>query len=180
MEALLLSIQKRLAEQVIDLVDVDVNWGQLMAEQDYYPVQFPCALIRIDSIVWKPSGEGLLYGDARVTVTVAVSLPGDTHYTSGVAQASLATLEIASKVNAALHRFAGHILPSAADGEYYDNNFSPLCLVASRIEQYSGDVAAIAHTYECAIVSDGSHTPLIPLKGVTLVPVITQEEEQQP
>lgn len=49
METILAAIQKKLAESVADLKTVDENWGQLDLYGNDCPVQWPCALIALNS-----------------------------------------------------------------------------------------------------------------------------------
>lgn len=71
MEEVLAPLQQRIIDKVAALKYVDENWGQL----DYYsanpPVQWPCCLIDIGTVVWKNMGNRQQQGVATITLYVA-------------------------------------------------------------------------------------------------------------
>jgi hypothetical protein len=105
MKNILLAIQTRLAAQVPELLYIDKDWGQLNYEQP--PVQFPCALLDVSNADYTQFSSGVLQR-ARATIEVIIinrNLVPSSAASPRRAEAFV-TLEIISKVHAALHQFS--------------------------------------------------------------------------
>lgn len=58
MEEIFIAIQERIALQMPELSLVDEDYGQLVTEEDTYPVTFPCVLISTIDTDWTDIGAG--------------------------------------------------------------------------------------------------------------------------
>lgn len=85
MEEIFIAIQERIALQMPELSLVDEDYGQLITEEDTYPVTFPCVLISTIDADWTDIGMGGQKGDCNITVKLAIDCYDDTHYGSGTA-----------------------------------------------------------------------------------------------
>lgn len=85
MEDIFLAIQERIALKMPELSLVDEDYGQLITDEDIYPVTFPCVLISTIDADWTDIGMGVQKGDCNITVKLAIDCYDDTHYTSGTA-----------------------------------------------------------------------------------------------
>ncbi len=85
MEELYINIIKQIAAEVPELSLIDEDYGQLetSAEDDAYPVTYPCVLIGNDEIEWEDLTGDTQRGRASLTVRLAIDCYHDTHYTSG-------------------------------------------------------------------------------------------------
>ncbi len=82
MESMKLALMKRIKEQMIELVTVDEDYGQLETEEDQYPVVFPCALVSSPKIDWATQSAVrpvVQRGTATLTIKLAVDCYDDTH-----------------------------------------------------------------------------------------------------
>ena len=77
MEEIFIAIQERIALQMPELSLVDEDYGQLITDEDTYPVTFPCVLISTIDTDWTQKG------DCNITVKLAIDCYDDTHYGSG-------------------------------------------------------------------------------------------------
>lgn len=85
MEDIFLAIQEHIAQNMPELSLVDEDYGQLITDEDTYPVTFPCVLISTIEAEWTDIGLGLQKGDCSITVKLVVDCYDDTHYASGTA-----------------------------------------------------------------------------------------------
>ena len=85
MEEIFIAIMERIAQKMPELSYIDEDYGQLEtgAEEEHYPVTFPCVLIGNTESDWKDFGYGVQKSMSLVTVRLAVDCYDDTHYTSG-------------------------------------------------------------------------------------------------
>lgn len=85
MDEILINIMERIAAQMPELSMLDEDYGQLemSAEDDSYPVTFPCMLVGNLEADWRDQGLGCQKGAALVTVRLAIDCYDDTHYSSG-------------------------------------------------------------------------------------------------
>lgn len=85
MDEILINILERINQEMPDLSLLDEDYGQLemSAEQDSYPVTFPCVLVGNIEADWRDQGLGCQKGAALVTVRLAIDCYDDTHYSSG-------------------------------------------------------------------------------------------------
>lgn len=82
MESMKLALMKRIKEQMIEIVTVDEDYGQLETEEDQYPVVFPCALISNPKIDWTTQSAVrpvVQRGTVRLSIKLAVDCYDDTH-----------------------------------------------------------------------------------------------------
>lgn len=171
MEVLFLSVQKQIATQVQELADVDLDWGQLLPGQDYYPVNFPCALVKVEGVAWNQQGSRYQDGLATVVVTVAAQMSEDTHYKSGRQHKALEALDVCRKVSACLHRYAGGIIADD-DDVVLDGHFTPLERKYSRMVQYEGAVTAEEFTFTCQLYDPCATAELTKVADVEFTPNI--------
>lgn len=85
MDEILINIMERIAAEMPELSMLDEDYGQLemSAEDDSYPVTFPCVLVGNIATDWRDQGLGCQKGAALVTVRLAIDCYDDTHYSSG-------------------------------------------------------------------------------------------------
>ena len=85
MEEIFIAIMERIAEKIPELSYIDEDYGQLEAgaEEDHYPVTFPCVLIGNAESDWNDLGYGVQKSESFITIRLAVDCYDDTHYTSG-------------------------------------------------------------------------------------------------
>ena len=85
MEEIFIAIMEQIAREMPELSLIDEDYGQLEmgAEEDHYPVTFPCVLIgNIDSN-WNDIGYGAQNSESFITVRLAIDCYHDTSYASG-------------------------------------------------------------------------------------------------
>ena len=85
MEDIFLAIQERIAQNMPELTLIDEDYGQLITDEDTYPVTFPCVLISTIEADWTDIGIGVQKGDCNITIKLAIDCYDDTHYASGTA-----------------------------------------------------------------------------------------------
>lgn len=85
MEDIFLAIQERIALQMPELSLVDEDYGQLITDEDTYPVTFPCVLISTIEADWTDIGVGVQKGECNITIKLVIDCYDDTHYASGTA-----------------------------------------------------------------------------------------------
>ena len=85
MEEIFIAIMERIAEKMPELSYIDEDYGQLEAgaEEDHYPVTFPCVLIGNTESDWNDIGYGVQKSESFITTRLAIDCYDDTHYTSG-------------------------------------------------------------------------------------------------
>lgn len=153
METLFLSIQKHIADNLPELSVVDEDYGQLMPEEDIYPVTFPCVLIAIRNIAWEEVGEGVQKGKTDVDITLAIDCYHDTHYASREAGKVQERMRLFSKLHALIERFHGNII-IREDGLPVDTNYTPLVRRHSTFVSLPGGIKAYQSTYQTTIIDD--------------------------
>lgn len=150
METLFLSIQKRVADNMPELMLVDEDYGQLNMEEDTYPVTFPCSLIQVEEIEWHELGGGKQDGDVNIRVKLAIDCYDDTHYTSGTASKAVGRMLLYKKMHKQLNLFQGGILKDD-DGKVIDKNFRPLKRVKSVFYSLPGGIKVYEAIYRCKL-----------------------------
>lgn len=105
MEDIFLSIQKTVAESLPELTTVDEDYGQLITEEETYPVVFPCVLIGNIEADWQHVGLGVEKGVCNITIKLAIDCYDDTHYTSGTADKIRERLELNKRLYQSLQGF---------------------------------------------------------------------------
>lgn len=106
MDEIFINIMERVAGQMPDLSLIDEDYGQLeMAEEDQYPVTFPCVLIGNVEAEWRDQGLNNQKGVALVTVRLAVDCYDDTHYSSGTYEKVKKRHDMNRKLYKSLQRF---------------------------------------------------------------------------
>ena len=85
MEEIFIAIMERIAGKMPELSYIDEDYGQLEAgaEEDSYPVTFPCVLIGNTESDWNDLGYGVQKSESLITIRLAIDCYDDTHYTSG-------------------------------------------------------------------------------------------------
>lgn len=85
MEEIFIAIMERIAEKIPELSYIDEDYGQLEAgaEEDHYPVTFPCVLVGNAESDWNDLGYGVQKSESLITIRLAIDCYDDTHYTSG-------------------------------------------------------------------------------------------------
>lgn len=105
MEDIFLAIQEHIAQNMPELSLVDEDYGQLITDEDTYPVTFPCVLISTIEAEWTDIGLGLQKGDCSITVKLVVDCYDDTHYASGTADKIRERLLMNKELYLLLHGF---------------------------------------------------------------------------
>ena len=85
MEEVFIAIMEQIAQEMPELSLIDEDYGQLEmgAEEDQYPVTFPCVLIGNTSSDWNDLGYGVQKSESMLTVRLAIDCYDDTSYASG-------------------------------------------------------------------------------------------------
>lgn len=112
MEELIQSFQNKLATDVPDLKYIDEDWGQLDYYENYPPVQFPCALIDVQSAQYTHDGQ--LQQRGVLTIVVKLYLlklsNTSTHAPQSQKDEAKRGWTLLKEVNRALH--GQHFLPN--------------------------------------------------------------------
>lgn len=76
---------EQIAREMPELSLIDEDYGQLEmgADEDHYPVTFPCVLIGNVDSEWHDLGYGAQNSESLITVRLAIDCYDDTHYSSG-------------------------------------------------------------------------------------------------
>ncbi len=82
MEKFYLQLAERLDQNVDGLALIDEDTGQLVEQEDGYPVVFPCVLIDTSTVDWSISTQRNLRGEALIVIKHAFDCTEDTHYSS--------------------------------------------------------------------------------------------------
>ncbi|MBQ6083004.1 MAG: hypothetical protein IJK92_01445 [Bacteroidales bacterium] len=103
---ILLDVQTRLSDKVPVLRYIDKDWGQLNEERP--AVNFPCAVLDVDSVRYEDLNAGYQNAEAVLTVTIA-----DLHTLSSSAgspqrEDAFAIFDIIQSVHNALQHYASH------------------------------------------------------------------------
>ena len=85
MEEVFIAIMEQIAQEMPELSLIDEDYGQLEmgAEEDQYPVTFPCVLIGNTSSDWNDLGYGVQKSESMLIVRLAIDCYDDTSYASG-------------------------------------------------------------------------------------------------
>lgn len=85
MDEIFIAIMEQIAQEMPELSLIDEDYGQLEmgAEEDQYPVTFPCVLIGNASSDWHDLGYGVQKSESMLTVRLAIDCYDDTSYASG-------------------------------------------------------------------------------------------------
>lgn len=104
MEEVFITLMEQIAAEMPELSLIDEDYGQLEsgAEEDHYPVTFPCVLIGNTESDWTDHGYGVQDSETAVTVRLAIDCYDDTHYTSGTYEKSRERWQMANRLYAAL------------------------------------------------------------------------------
>ncbi|MDR0413204.1 MAG: hypothetical protein LBH61_05335 [Dysgonamonadaceae bacterium] len=105
MEEILIAILDRIQEKVAGLSLIDEDTGQLEAEEDSYPVTFPCVFVGNTDINWSDVGLGVQKGDTQLTVRLAIDCYDDTHIGSGTTDKIRERQQLSTEVYKALQGF---------------------------------------------------------------------------
>jgi hypothetical protein len=107
MEEIFNAIMERIAQQMPELSLIDEDYGQLEmgADDDQYPVTFPCVLIGNTDSSWEDLGYGAQNSSSTITVRLAIDCYDDTSYASGTADKARERLILANKLYRTLQCF---------------------------------------------------------------------------
>ncbi len=85
MEEIFITIMEQIAREMPDLSLIDEDYGQLEmgADEDHYPVTFPCVLIGNTDSNWHDLGYGAQNSESFITVRLAIDCYHDTSHASG-------------------------------------------------------------------------------------------------
>lgn len=85
MEEIFIAIMEQIAREMPELSLIDEDYGQLEmgAEEDHYPITFPCVLIGNTDSNWNDLGYGAQNSESFITVRLAIDCYHDTSYASG-------------------------------------------------------------------------------------------------
>lgn len=85
MDEIFIAIMEQIAQEMPELSLIDEDYGQLEmgAEEDQYPVTFPCVLIGNTNSDWHDLGYGAQKSESALTVRLAIDCYDDTSYASG-------------------------------------------------------------------------------------------------
>lgn len=107
MEEVFINIMEQIAREMPELSLIDEDYGQLEmgANEDHYPVTFPCVLIGNADSDWHDLGYGAQNSDSRITVRLAIDCYDDTHYSSGTYDKAKERQQMANKLYKTLQCF---------------------------------------------------------------------------
>lgn len=107
MDEIFINIMERIAGNMPDLSLIDEDYGQLemSAEEDKYPVTFPCVLIGNIDADWRDLGLGNQKGAALITVRLAIDCYDDTSFASGTYDKVRVRRQMDRKLYKVLQRF---------------------------------------------------------------------------
>jgi hypothetical protein len=107
MEEVFINIMEQIAREMPELSLIDEDYGQLEmgANEDHYPVTFPCVLIGNVDSDWHDLGYGAQNSDSRITVRLAIDCYDDTHYSSGTYDKAKERQQMANKLYKTLQCF---------------------------------------------------------------------------
>jgi hypothetical protein len=107
MEEVFINIIEQIAREMPELSLIDEDYGQLEmgANEDHYPVTFPCVLIGNADSDWHDLGYGAQNSDSRITVRLAIDCYDDTHYSSGTYDKAKERQQMANKLYKTLQCF---------------------------------------------------------------------------
>lgn len=115
MEEVFIAVMERLAAEMPELSLIDEDYGQIemSAENDSYPLTFPCALIGETDSLWADVGTSYQKGDCSITVKLALDCYEDTSYSSGTYQSVRGRQKLAHKLYRSLQglRCSGNATP---------------------------------------------------------------------
>lgn len=115
MEEIFIAITEQVAANMPELSYVDEDYGQLEmgAEEDSYPVTFPCVLIGNTESTWSDVGTSYQKSNSTITVRLAMDCYDDTHFTSGSYEKTRKRIALAYKLHEALQnlRCSGNATP---------------------------------------------------------------------
>jgi len=173
MDILFESISERLKANVPELNWIDWDWGQLEVLEQEYPIQFPCALIDIQSIDWSNAGNNLLTGNTNINIRVAFDIYEDTHVAVGVTapqrEYAFERMKLLNKITSWLQGFGGNILSNGSGG-YRDNHFNRLNAGRYGSEKREDGLKVITMQFACNLRNNYA----MPITTqVTANPVIT-------
>lgn len=157
MERIIVSIQERLKNKVLELQTIDEDFGQLETDEDTYPVLFPCALISVESVLWQTLPKNVQMGKALVRITVTVDSYDDTHQGSGTNQKMIDNYKIVRNVHTAIQNFSGKIIPvldddgEAIEGKFIDDNFKNLNRVSESTKIIDLGIKSHSKIYEVTV-----------------------------
>ena len=100
MDEIFIAIMEQIAQEMPELSLIDEDYGQLEmgAEEDQYPVTFPCVLIGNTSSDWHDLGYGAQKSESMVRVRLAGDCCDDTHYASGTYDKVRERMQLAGKL----------------------------------------------------------------------------------
>lgn len=104
MEEIFIAIMEQIACEMPELSLIDEDYGQLEmgAEEDHYPVTFPCVLIGNTDSNWNDLGYGAQNSESLITVRLAIDCYHDTSYASGTYDKARERQQMANKLYKAL------------------------------------------------------------------------------
>ncbi len=104
MEEVFIKIMEETAASMPELSLIDEDYGQLEmgAEEDGYPVTFPCVLIGNTESTWSDIGTSYQKSNSTITVRLAMDCYDDTHYASGSYEKTRKRVRLANKLYKAL------------------------------------------------------------------------------
>lgn len=137
MEEVFINIMEQIAREMPELSLIDEDYGQLEmgANEDHYPVTFPCVLIGNVDSDWHDLGYGAQNSDSRITVRLAIDCYDDTHYSSGTYDKAKERQQMANKLYKTLQCFE------------CSENASPLVREKSRDYALPGYIKAYEFTF---------------------------------
>ncbi|MBD5346497.1 MAG: hypothetical protein HDR92_05140 [Bacteroides sp.] len=141
MDELFINIMERLAGRMPELSLIDEDYGQLemSAEEDHYPVTFPCVLIGNIEADWRDQGISTQKGAATITVRLAIDCYDDTSFASGTYDKIRERRKLDTRLYKILKRFKGA------------QNATPLVRIKSRDYALPGYIKVFETTYAFTI-----------------------------
>jgi hypothetical protein len=98
------AIQDQLAQEVPELLFIDLDTQQVERQDNSYELQFPCVLINFNA-QW--SGADVQRGEVSIDFRVYFQITADTHHESPNKSDAFTELELMNKIHSKLQGFKG-------------------------------------------------------------------------
>ena len=116
MDEIFIAIMEQIAQEMPELSLIDEDYGQLEmgAEEDQYPVTFPCVLIGNTNSDWHDLGYGAQKSESALTVRLAIDCYDDTSYASGTYDKVRERQQLAKKLYCTMNRPCRHLMGNSS------------------------------------------------------------------
>ncbi|MEG0807646.1 MAG: hypothetical protein RR410_04765 [Alistipes sp.] len=142
MEDLYVKIRERLTQELPEVSFIDEDCGQLVENEEGYPVTFPCVLIDVVTVDWQQNNGGTLRGRGSVIVKLAFDCYEDTHSGAYTDTELGRRMKLEQRLRQALHRYC------------FGADYSPMLLTQSRFYTLYGLKKVYESTFSINLTED--------------------------